>query len=355
MLVLALIFGSLSCPLFAQEARTLGLPPVPVPAENSQTPEKVALGKTLFFDKRLSADGKISCANCHHPDRAFTDGLSVAEGIGNQRGTRNTPTLLNVVYFTSLFWDGRRTSLEEQAGDPFLNPIEHGFKAHDSLLLTIGSDPVYARRFKQTFGLGSTALKMDHVVRALAAFQRTLVAGNSPFDRYEYGGEKQALSDSAIRGLSIFRGRAKCQTCHTIGGKDALFTDNRFHSLGIGFKRIEQRLAEITMQVARKNGKDLDEAVLSRQEISELGRFVATLKPSDIGRFKTPSLRNVAITAPYMHDGSVGTLEEAVEAEIYYRGLQANRPLILTPQEKLDLVEFLRALTGASVHGVVPP
>lgn len=324
----------------------LGLPRLAVPADNPQSPEKIALGRALFTDKRLSADGTISCASCHQPERAFTDGLRVARGIREQEGTRNTPTILNAAYSTTQFWDGRRKSLEEQTKDPFINPREHGLNSHSKILGVVTTDAGYARQFREIFGVTGDDVTMERVVKAIASFERSLVAGDSPFDHYFYDRNKDALTREAVRGLEIFQGRGKCAACHTIGTDSATFTDHLFHSLGVGYKRIEARLAKIAEYVAKANGKELDEVVLNKSEVSELGRFVMTLNPADIGRFKTPSLRNVAMTAPYMHDGSVKTLEEAVDLEVYYRSIEGNRPLILTPLEKADLVAFLKSLTS---------
>lgn len=335
----------------AQDALPLGLPPLSIPADNPQTPQKIALGKTLFMDKRLSADGTISCANCHEPDRAFTDGRHLAQGFHQQLGTRNAPTIVNAAYFTSQFWDGRRASLEDQAKDPLINPLEHALADENSVLSIVRGDASYTASFNDVFAVSPDRITIDHVAKAIAAFERTLIFGDSPFDRYTYGGDKKALSESAIRGLELFRGRGQCQNCHTIGPGSALFSDNAFHSLGVGYKRIEPRLAELATRIAKTGTQAVGEAILSAPELSELGRFLVTLKPVDIGRFKTPALRNVAITAPYMHDGSIKTLEEAVNLEVYYRGIEAGRPLILTPREKADLVDFLQTLTSPKFSG----
>lgn len=327
----------------------LGLPPVPIPADNPQTPQKIALGKRLFEDIRLSTDGKVSCANCHRADRAFTDGLAVAKGLRDQRGTRNAPSLLNAAYLTSQFWDGRRASLEEQARDPFVNAIEHGFSNHAEVIGKLKADPKYIKAFKEVFGVEPAAIGMKQVSRALASFERTLLAGNSPFDRYHFGKEARALAPEAVRGFELFRGKAKCQTCHTIGESSAIFTDNEFHSLGIGMEKAAPRLAELARHVSRSTPAEMDQQITRDPELAALGRFVVTRKATDIGKFRTPSLRNVALTAPYMHDGSVATLQEAVELEVYYRGVQAGRPLVLTVGEKADLVAFLRALTSSKL------
>lgn len=326
----------------------LGLPPAPSTSFAPSTWLSVALGQKIFFDQRLSGDGKISCATCHQPEFAFTDRRPLAKGIGAGIGTRNTPSLLNAIFNTSQFWDGRRETLEAQALDPFVNPREHGLAHTDRLLNLLRNDPGYRSAFQTAFNLRPNEIRVGHVRLALASFERTLVAGNSPFDQYYYNKRQANLTSSAVRGLSLFQGAAKCSSCHVINEKHALFSDNQFHSLNVGLQSIASRLPTITTQLVRlrAEGKNLDQTVLSDQEIAELGRFSVTLDPIDIGKFRTPSLRNVALTAPYMHDGSIATLEQAVELEIYYRSAEAGIPLILTPQEKRDLVEFLKALTS---------
>lgn len=348
----ALVIAGTITPLWGA-GPSLGLPPLPVPADNPQTPEKIILGKRLFEDKRFSADGTVACANCHDPAKGFADQLPVAEGITKQLGTRNSPTVFNAAYNSSQFWDGRRATLEEQAKDPFLNPIEHGLKSHEPILQTIRSDARYPAEFRTVFAIAPQQITIDHVVKAIASFERTLVTGDSPFDRYLYGGDKGAMSAAAIRGLELFRVKGRCQDCHNIGQTDATFIDNKFHNVGVGFNRIEKKFMPVAnaFRKARQEGKDLDTTILTSQESSELGRFVVTLRPSDIGAFKTPTLRNVALTAPYMHDGSIKTLEEVIE--LYDKGGEKNplldsgiRNLNLTPQEKTDLVEFMKALTS---------
>lgn len=336
----------------------LGLPPLITPADNPTTAAKIALGKTLFFDKRLSADGTIRCATCHDARRAFTDGNAVSKGIRGARGTRNAPSLLNVAYATTLFWDGRRASLEDQARDPFINPVEHGFRSADAVARVVRGDARYRAAFRRAFAITPTQITIAPIVQAIASFERSLLTGNAPFDRYFYGGQAQALSDSARRGFELFRGRARCVSCHSIQTNSALFTDNAFHVSVIGRYRVDKRLGDLATQVVRARGQTapgspvsqtssaaLDKLILTRPEISELGRFVVTLNPRDIGRFKTPSLRNVAVTGPYMHDGSMTNLRDVVELELYGHGPD-KRPIILTPDEKSDLVAFLGALTS---------
>ena len=351
----------LSCPIFtvcilaafwlprgvaAAENPTLGLPPITIPADNPQTPDKIALGKKLFHDQHLSADGKISCASCHKVERAFTDGLPVARGIHDQLGTRNTPSLMNVAYQQSFFWDGRRSSLEAQAKEPFLHSREHGLSNVPDLLQRITSDSSYVVAFKRVFGVSSDPISAEHLAQALASFQRSLIAGNSAFDRFYFAGDKKALSPSAQRGLKLFQRSAQCNICHTIDKGSALFTDQQFHSLSVGLKKIENRMAALSIQVAGASQLERENFVLEDAAFAEMGRFLITGNPADIGKFKTPSLRNVAQTAPYMHDGSVATLDEAVDLEVYYRGVAQNRPLILTPVDKADLINFLKALSS---------
>jgi cytochrome c peroxidase len=194
--------------------------------------------------------------------------------------------------------------------------------------------------------VGQQAISLDLVAKAIASFERTLIAANSPFDLYYYQRDRSALAAEAIRGLDLFRGRAGCATCHTIGEHSALFTDNLYHRVGVGEGLIEHDLAAAAREVVDATPEALDRLITSDSKVAALGRFVVTKDPKDIGLFKTPSLRNVALTAPYMHDGSVETLAAALDVEVYYRGLEASRPLILTPRERTDLIAFLNSLTS---------
>lgn len=329
-----------------QAADVIGLPPLKVSTENPQTAEKVSLGRKLFFDKRLSINGEVSCASCHDPRRAFTDGKPVAHGLRNGVGTRNTPSLLNVAYLPNLFWDGRRNTLEEQARDPLFNAIEHGFSKDREVLAVIRGDSRYARAFKRAFKVNALAININHVVAAIASFERSLLSANSAFDRYFYGGIQTALSDASIRGLDLFRGRAGCAVCHTIGNEGTLFTDYRFHSLGIGSEHFSRGLGRLAKSLVDRPKPELEKLLVTRIDIAALGRFVVTKSPSDIARFRTPSLRNVALTYPYMHDGSVATLEEAIDREIYYRSISANNQTVISLSDKEDLLSFLRSLTS---------
>lgn len=343
LLISVLSFVSLCSPA-QSEPLPLGLPRSQV---SSASPAMITLGRQLFFDVRLSRTQSVSCGTCHQPSHAFTDGRAVAQGTGDRAGTRNTPTLLNARYLTTFFWDGRRASLEEQAGDPFVNPLEHGLTSHEELLDTLRKTPSYVEAFQTVFPLKKT-ISLDLVTHAIAAYVRTLVSGDSPFDRYLYGGEPQALSPQAAQGLVLFKGAAQCSTCHHIGERDALLTDGQFHRVGVGSHKIQSRLSVLVSAVLTRSSP-LDHHVLNDAEFSELGRFLVTRNPKDIGTFKTPSLRNVAMTAPYMHDGSSATLEDAVDRELYDRGTGHNRPILLSPTDRAALVEFLKSLTSPTL------
>jgi cytochrome c peroxidase len=311
----------------------LGLPPVPIPADNPPTAETIALGRKLFYDTRLSKDDTLSCASCHNPNIGFTDGRVVAQGVGGTLGKRNAPTLLNAAYSPLQFWDGREPDLELQSGDPIANPLEMN-QTHDVFISKIRNDPAYKKEFAQAFGPG--VITLQQIERSLASFERTLLSGNSPFDQYEYGGNKGALTPAAIRGLAIFRDpkRGNCAVCHAMGEKYSLFTNGTFHNIGDGV-----------------NGEG---------ELTDLGRYTFTHVEVDKGKFKTPTLRNVALTGPYMHDGSMKTLKAVVD--FYVGGGNSNpyldhdmKELKLSAQDRADLVAFLESLTGEMPKNAGPP
>lgn len=292
------------------------LPAMPVPPGNPQSIAKVELGKRLFFDTRMSLDRSTSCATCHSPEKAFTDGLVRSRGFKGKTLRRNSPTVLNAGYNSAQFWDGRAATLDEQCKGPLLSPDEMNGVDEQHLVARLNAVPGYRKDFKAVFG-GPPSL--DNVASAIASFERTLVTPGSRFDRYVLG-DKSALTVPEKRGLIVFFGRGACSECHN----GANFTDNKYHNLGA--------------RPVPGNPEDL-------------GRYDVTKKAEDRGAFKTPSLRNVALTAPYMHDGSVATLEEVVD--FYDRGgdsVAGKDKLIyklnLTAQEKSDLVAFMKALTG---------
>lgn len=342
------------------DAEPLGLPPLPIPADNPQSAEKIKLGDKLFHDKRFSATGTVACSNCHDDAQAFTDSpLRVSEGVNQLTGTRNAPTVINAAYMKTQFWDGRSPSLEDQALHPFLNPVEMALPDHGPILKIVRSDPDYVAAFQAVFGKSGDAVTMREVTHAIASFERTVIAGNSPFDRWYYGHEAKALTPAQARGFQVFVGQGRCVSCHVVEQTQALFTDNRFHNIGIGINAVQADVPKLagTFLEAKAKGVDVDVAVLTNTKTSELGRFAVTDQFDDLGGFKTPTLRNIALTAPYMHDGSLKTLKEVV---VHYNnggvgkaGDKVNdflsggiRPLNLTGQQMDDLVAFMQALTS---------
>ncbi|MBX5495427.1 MAG: cytochrome-c peroxidase [Bryobacteraceae bacterium] len=302
----------------------LGLLPVIWPNDNPYSPEKAELGKFLYFDKRLSADNSVACATCHDPKFAFTDGRPVSTGIKGQTGGRSAPTVLNRAFSLAQFWDGRAPTLEEQAKGPIANPIEMGH-THENVVKRLKEIPGYRALFAKAFG--TEDFTIDHVAQAIATFERTLLSGNSPYDRYK-AGDKKAMTPEQIRGMDVYFNKAKCDQCH----EGMNFTSNMFANIGIGTDKPDP----------------------------DVGRYAVTKDPKDWGAFKTPTLREIARTAPYMHDGSLKTLEEVVE--YYNKGGNKNKnldermkPLNLTDQEKKDLVAFLHALSGEGWQHIQAP
>lgn len=352
------------CGAQAEPNRPLGLPPLVIPADNPQTPAKIALGKQLFHDPRFSQTGEVSCASCHNPLRAFTDHRPVSSGIHRLEGARNAPTVINAALLQSQFWDGRAADLEEQAIQPMLNPIEMGMPDNEAVLRVVRSDTGYSEQFQAVFGVTAAAIGIRHVANAIASYERTLIAGDSPFDHYYFNNDQAAISQAAKRGLSVFFNRAACASCHTLDRDYTLLTDQRFHNIGVGYRRLERLLQPLEKGSETINKSQL-EAGAGEHSI-ELGRFVITGNYQDIGAFKTPTLRNIAKTAPYMHDGSLQTLAQVVD---YYdsggaidghrpqsRFIDARiRPLGLTEQQKSDLIAFMETLTSPEYRDISPP
>jgi cytochrome c peroxidase len=309
----------------------IGLIEPDIPLDDPLTHEKVTLGAKLFFDARLSKDGSLSCAGCHDPRHAFSDPHRVSRGIGVNARRRNAMSVLNAGYQTSLDWDGRFSTLEEQLQGVFSPWGDMGIDLGEAVAI-LREDSEYRALFLRAF---SREPDVQGLSRALAAYQRSLMSGGSRLDRFLFQNQQSALQEPERRGWELFIGKAGCITCHDVfhpsvnalGGGVALFTDHRFHNLGVGYS----------------NGRMVD-----------LGRYEVTRDPADWGAFKTPSLRNVALTAPYMHDGSLATLDEVVA--FYDRGGTPNpnlstgiQRLFLTRQERADLVALLRALTSESL------
>ena len=339
----------------------LGLPPVPVPADNPITAEKVALGRKLFYDRRLSLNDTFSCAMCHIPEQGFTNNeLATAVGIEGRTVRRNAPTVLNSAYLTRLFHDGREFSLEQQIWAPLLARNEMGNPSVGHVIEKIRALPDYAGLFEAAFG--GRGPDMITIGQAIASYERTLNAADSPFDRWRYGGDARALPAAARRGYALFTGKAGCSSCHSVGEHDALFTDGGFHNTGIGYAAsMDIPLGSSRVLIAPGVELEVDPSVLeavSEPKPNDLGRYEITLDPADRWKYKTPSLRNVALTAPYMHDGSLTTLEAVVE--YYDRGGVPNegldpriRPLGLTAEEKRALVAFMESLTGSNIETLV--
>jgi cytochrome c peroxidase len=309
---------------FDYKKQPLGLMPIIWPPDNPYSAQKAYLGRLLYFDTRLSADGTVSCGTCHKPSLAFTDGLAVATGIKGQKGTRSSPTVLNRAYSLAQFWDGRALTLEAQVLGPMANPIEMG-NTHMAVVKTLKAVAGYRALFARVFG--SDDITVDRVAKAIATFERTIQSGNAPYDRYK-AGNQNAMTASQIRGMNVFFNKAKCDQCH----EGINFTSNSYANLGIGMDKPKP----------------------------DLGRYEVTKDPKDWGAFKTPTLREIEHTAPYMHDGSLKTLEEVVD--FYDKGGRPNKnlddkikKLNLTVGDKKDLVEFMKALNGEGWQKILAP
>lgn len=331
-----------------------GLPALAQPAAAAADRERIELGRELFFDRRLSFNGTMSCAMCHVPEQGFSSNDSkTAVGIEGKSLKRNAPTLLNVAWQALLFHDGRETSLATQAWMPLLHADEMANPSIGHVLQRIRSLPDYHGRFERAFG--GAGAGMDTLGAALAAFELTLVAADSRFDRWRFGGQADALSAQEQAGFQVFVGKGRCGVCHTVGEASALLADGKFHVTGAGQPAPPDRtivvpLAPGVQTVLRST--DLD--AFAEPLAPDLGRFEITLDPADRFAFKTPSLRNVAHTAPYMHDGSLPTLEAVVAFYDRGGGNVADKSALLAPlglshEEKRALVAFLHALDGASL------
>lgn len=313
----------------------LGLPPVYWPEDNPYTKAKAELGRLLFFDPRLSSDSTVSCASCHSPAKAFGDGRAFSIGIGKQEGGRSAPTVINRAFSTLQFWDGRARSLEDQAEGPIANPIEMTSEksadaAHQAVVTRLRAVPGYVARFQKAFPevRGANDVTMDHIAQAIATFERTIYSANAPYDRYQ-NGDLKAMGPELVRGMNVFFNKAACDACH-LGFN---FSDGSYANIGIGMD---------------KPGPDL-------------GRYVITKREDEKGAFKTPTLREIASTGPYMHDGRFKTLEEVIDH--YNKGGIKNpwldprmKPLNLTEQDKKDLIAFLtEGLSGEGWQHVKAP
>jgi cytochrome c peroxidase len=311
----------------------LGLPPVPIPADNPPTAETIALGRRLYYDPILSVDGSVSCATCHSPQYDFADPKPVLEGVGKKTGSRHSSSVLNSAYYKVQFWDGRAPSLEKQAEGPVQNPVEMA----NTLAVVeqrLNADPSYREDFAKAWGPRPITYEM--VEKSIASFERTVISGNSPFDRWKYGHESNAVSASVKRGFVVFTSAKKgnCAACHMVGERYALFLDNKFHNVGVG---------------------------TDMGQFTDVGLYAVTHNEADKGKFKTPCLRNVGQRAPYMSDGSLKDLKEVID---FYIGAGNSNPNLdrkihvldfLSGQERADLQAFLNSLNGELPANAGPP
>lgn len=349
LVVLSLIVG------YADSKRAPRIEPLPdrppEPKDNPTTPVKVELGKLLYFDPRLSGDGSVSCATCHDPNHAWGKKRVMSPAYPENKHFRHSPTILNVAYNTMMFWDGRVKTLEEQALKPIASPFEMNMN-YDLLEERLKSIPRYRELFRKAFPGEKDPITVENVAKAIAAFERTIVCNDSPFDRYMRG-ERNAMDELQIKGMKLFVGKAGCVQCHN--GPN--FTDNKFHVTGVPKNRIEDdALVRATRNFVIRQAGFKDPDRFDR----DLGRYFITKRERDKGAFKTPTLRNVALTPPYMHNGVFKTLDEVIE--FYNRGggdvpnkSPLLKPLNLTEEEKKALKAFLEALTCENVPYVEEP
>ena len=340
----------------------LGLPEVSAPETNRPTIPKLRLGRKLFLDRRLSRNGTLSCAMCHVPEQGFTvNELQTSVGHEGKVLRRSAPTLLNVAYAGPFFHDGREPSLDLQPFDVFLNPDEMAAPSLGALVEKVRALPDYAPLFENAFRKRPT---VENIGQALGTYLRTLLSAGSPFDRWRFGGEREALSAAAKRGFERFTGKARCTQCHTIGDDHALFTDHRFHDTGLGWYGSlgkGRSTGPIEVEIGPGLVAHLDQSSLQSvgdPPANDLGRYEVTHDPADRWRFKTPTLRNVSLTAPYMHDGSFPTLRGVVE--FYNRGGHRHEgldpvlhPLDLSEGEIDEIVAFLESLTGDNIDELI--
>lgn len=338
----------------------LGLPSLDRERVERITPLRVSLGRKLFFDRRLSHNGTISCAMCHVPEQGFTvNEIATAVGMEGRTVRRNAPTLFNTAYFTTMFHDGRDPDLEHQSFGPLTSRVEMSNPSLGYVIETIRNSKDYDGLFEQAFG---KRVSLDLFGEAIAAYERTILSANSPFDRWYYGQDAEAMSTSAQRGFALFVGKGGCAECHEIGDKFALFTDNDFHNTGIGyFNTFGPKDGVVEVYLAPGiSGTVTREAIdkVGHEKPKDIGRYEVTLNTNDRWKYKTPMLRNIALSAPYMHEGSLRTLLDVVN--FYNRGGLQNpwldsrlKPLGMTADEIQDLVSFLESLTGDNVDELI--
>ena len=344
----------------------LGLPTLPKALITSITKEKIALGRKLFFDRRLSLNSTMSCAMCHVPDQGFTSNeIATAVGFEGRSVRRNTPSLYNIAYAETLFHDAREDSLSQQVWSPFLAHNEMANPSIGYVVNKIKRLPDYSGLFENAFGLANKSVNMLSIGDALAAYQQTLNSADSPFDRWHFGNQSPnaaGISDQAIKGYALFRGKAGCITCHQVGESHALFTDQSMHNTGLGYENsMGKKPKQQSVMLAPGVFVEVEQSIIdnvSEKPAADLGHYEISQNPKDRWLYKTPMLRNVALSTPYMHDGSLSTLRDVVE--FYNRGGVKNpgldpliRPLGLNDQEISQLVAFMDSLTGSNVTQIL--
>ena len=320
-----------------------------IPEGNEITPERFALGKKLYFERRLSSDGTVSCATCHDIKRGFGDARPTSEGVGDQLGNRNAPPTFNVTFLHTMFWDGRSPTVEHQAMQPIVNPIEMGMPLDpEKIVAGIKDDPEYKAMFQAAYGRD---VNYPDVGNALGVFERALVFVDNPFFRY-MNGDENAISADAKEGWKIFNNQGRCASCHQISPTNPVGSNNKFHNIGVAaHKQDFETMASRALAALESDASEaaVDELALN-SDLSELGRFIVTKNPTDIGAYRTSPLANVGVSGPYMHDGSMETLWDVVDH--YNKGGVPNRyldggiePLNLTDRQVDQLVAFLFTLT----------
>ncbi len=318
-----------------------------IPSDNALDAKRIALGRKLYFETALSSDGTVSCATCHDATRSFTDRRPVSEGVGGALGRRNSPTTMNAALLNVQFWDGREGTLEEQAGQPILNSVEMAMPSKEAAVAKL-KGAGYDAEFQAAYGRD---VNYDDIERAIASFERTLIFLDAPIERF-LAGDRGALSDDARAGFVLFNGKARCVSCHAMSRDNPLGTDNRFHNIGVSARTQDfEALAKKALAALAVDSSEeaLDELALAT-DMSELGRFIVSRSYADIGSFRTPQIRNIGITAPYMHDGSMQTLWDVMDH--YNKGGEPNtfldggmEALALSEAEIDQLVAFMFALT----------
>jgi len=340
----------------------LGLPPLQVPADNPLNAAKIELGRMLFFDRRLSINDTFSCAICHIPEQGFTNNeISTAVGVEGRSVKRNSPSLYNIAFYEKLFQDGREDTLEQQAWSPLLAHNEMANPSFGYVIRKIKGIDDYKGRFEQAFD-GET-VTIATVSKALASYQRTLISANSRFDEWYFGKQENALNKDEKAGFALFVGKGRCVQCHTIGADDAFFTDNKMYNTGHGYAvSMGSQKATTRVQLAPGVFVEVPKEIIAEVDLqkkeNDVGLYQVTQNPFDRWKYRTATLRNIALTAPYMHDGAFGTLREVIE--FYNRGGIENellseliKPLGLSNVEIDQLLAFLNSLTGDNVDTLV--